>query len=106
MERIQVGRQVLRHQNLHTILVDLTIPIEFLTSDVGTDRYLCEMTRSIGEAKQVDGSTAPFPLDVDHSVIAHRYLHIPLAYCSILRKHSRVRKDPGNRPSEEFNQQV
>ena len=78
MERIQVGRQVLRHQNLHTILVDLTISIEFLTSDVGTDRYLREMTRSIREAKQVDGSMAPFPLDVNHSVIAHRYFHIPL----------------------------
>lgn len=79
MERIQVRRQVLRHQNLHAILVDMTISVEFLTSDVGTDRYLCEMTRSIGEANQIDGSTASFSLDVGHSVITHRYLHIPLA---------------------------
>jgi len=64
VKRLQIRRQILGHQEFHTILLYVVVFGEILPPNVGTDRYLSKRTGSTGNAHQVNSRPAALLLDV------------------------------------------
>lgn len=77
VDGFQMRRQVLCHQEFHTVLLDTTVVGKVLPANVGTDRYLSERTGSTGNTHQVNRGPPALLLDMGQGIIGHGYYHSP-----------------------------